>query len=101
MRASSTLLAVLLVPSSLAIAAPAAADRDPCEGELITIGLGDATPYATFYYVITGDTPDEGWGYVETNDLAGLQRGPFNNLPFPSDVGDPCFESDISDFNWY
>lgn len=75
MRGFPTKLAVLVVLTSLAIAALAAGDEGDCRGELTTIGLGDATPYATVYYVKTGDLPSDGWVYLESNEAAGLQRG--------------------------
>lgn len=74
---------------------PAAADTGDCSGEVIDVGdLG------LVYYVITGDTPDQGWGYLETNGVAGLQRGGVAAHGFGTD---PCQTEDPAgpDFCWY
>ncbi|HET6405356.1 MAG TPA: hypothetical protein VFH78_11980 [Candidatus Thermoplasmatota archaeon] len=60
-----------------------------CSGEIITIG--------PVYYVITGDTPDHAWGYLETNGEDGLQRGGIMVHGNP----DVCQESENPDFGWY
>lgn len=69
---SSGLLTTLLAISPLVAAcfasAPSLDDEGDCSGQLIDIvGLA--------YWVIVGDTPDDAWGYLETNGVPGLQRG--------------------------
>lgn len=74
---------------------PAAAETGDCSGELIDVGgLG------LVYYVITGETPDNGWGYVESNGVAGLQRG---GVALHGTNSDPCQTEDPAgpDLNFY
>lgn len=89
MRARTT-GSVLLLVWALGFSSIAAADTGYCEGQVIQIGLGDATPFATIYYVIVGDTPDQGWSYIESNEVAGLQRGGVDTWPSI----DPCQTDD-------
>lgn len=74
---------------------PAAADTGDCSfNEIIDVGdLG------LVYYVIVGDTPDAAWGYVETNGVAGVQRG---GVALHGGV-DPCQTEDPAgpDLNFY
>ena len=93
---------LVLLAAFFAAAAPFAAGYDVCDGDVIQVGLGDATPYGTVYYVIVGDTPDAGWGYLEDNGVAGLQRGGFSGY-FPFSAADPCWPDHGAwpDFNFY
>lgn len=97
MRGFSTTLAVLVVLTSLA-ALPMASGGSfgDCSGDIIQLGLGDATPYGTVYHVIVGDTPLDAWSYIEINEEAGLQRG---GLGWGNN--DNCQESENPDFMWY
>ena len=61
-----------------------------CSGDIIDIG-------GVAYYVITGDTPIDAWGYLETNGEAGLQRGGIMVHGNPDD----CQESENPDFGFY
>ena len=84
-----------LIAASFALS-PAAADTGDCSyNEIIDVGgLG------LVYYVITGDTPDAGWGYIESNGVAGLQRGGVAAHGFGTD---PCQTEDPAgpDFCFY
>lgn len=62
---------------------------------------GDVIEFAGLvYYVITGNTPDQGWGYLETNGEPGLQRGGCGGVLLGS-AWDPCQESDYPDSLFY
>lgn len=75
-------------------------ENGDCDGEIVTIGVGDATPMATIYYVVVGDTPDNAYGYIEVNGETGLQRG--GCPPFWARWAyDPCQQSDNPDIMWY
>lgn len=100
MRSFATMLTALLT-SALFVGPPVAAAANECAGEIITFGLGDATPYATIYYVIVGPTPDNAYGYLESNGAPGLQRGYFNDAPGIFNANDPCKESYDPDVMWY
>lgn len=103
MRYHSISLVTALVLLSLAIAPSAVSEhQEYCEGTLVQVGLGDATPLATIYWVIVGDTPDAAWGYFESNGVPGLQRGGFSGHG-PLGAGDPCWTDDPAgpDFNFY
>lgn len=66
-------------------------DHGDCSGDIISIG-------GLVYYVITGNTPLDAWGYFETNGQTGLQRG---GCPFWAVAIDPCQESENPDLMWY
>lgn len=74
-----------LVAASFALT-PVNADGN-CSGVMIL-----EVPNVT-YYVQTGSTPDNGWGYIETNGEDGLQRGGVAWHGNP----DPCQSSENPD----
>lgn len=65
-------------------------DHGDCSGEIIDIA-------GVAYYVITGETAIDAWGYLETNGEPGLQRGGIMVHGNP----DVCQESENPDFGWY
>lgn len=88
-------MAVALLALAPVVAACFAGDDDGSYGDC----SGDVIEFAGLvYYVITGDTPDEAWGYLETNGEPGLQRGGCGIHYGNPDV---CQESDNPDLRWY
>ena len=86
-------LLTLAPVAAACFATDAHGDHGDCSGDIIEVGPG-------VYYVITGDTPDQGWGYLEANGETGLQRGgcpPF----WLRGSFDPCQQSDNPDLRWY
>lgn len=101
MRSFPTFLVMLFVLTALVIAPPAAGDDGDCHGDVITIGLGDATPFATTYYVVTGETPDQGYGYFESNGVSGLQRGGWINKWGPMTSIEVCWSDHPAGYDFW
>lgn len=83
MRVFPFAVTVLLMAPIAAACIHGYAGTGDCSGTVIDVGgLG------LVYWVIVGDTPDEAWGYLESNGVPGLQRGGCG--PFWGWGADPC-----------